>query len=428
MSPDGNRGGPDGEAAGEAAGAPALDLDFVRAQFPAFDTGGDDVVFMENAGGSYAARATVERLTRFYTRTKVQPYGPFRASAEAGEAMDDARARLAALMGVGPDEMLIGPSTTQNAYVLAQAFGEMLAEGDEIVVTNQDHEANTGAWRRLARRGIAVREWQVEPETGHLDPAALRALLTDRTRLVAFPHASNIVAEINPVAEIAAIAREAGAITVVDGVSAAPHGLPDMPALGADIYLFSAYKTYGPHQGVMVVRRDVNARLPNQGHHFNDGSAEKRLVPAGPDHAQIAAMAGVADYMDTLHAHHFGSGENDPAARARAVAGLMRGQEKRLTARLLDYLATRQDLRLLGPGDPERRASTIALAHARRGEDLAEALAGEGIGAGGGDFYAGRVIEAMGVDPAHGVLRLSFLHYTTEDEIDRVIAALDRVL
>ncbi|MEO1533628.1 MAG: aminotransferase class V-fold PLP-dependent enzyme, partial [Pseudomonadota bacterium] len=119
---------------------------------------------------------------------------------------------------------------------------------------------------------------------------------------------------------------------------------------------------------------------------------------------------------------------NDPAARSRAVAGLMRAQEKRLTGRLMDYLATRSDLRLLGPSDPERRASTIALAHARPGEELATALAAEGIGAGGGDFYAGRVIEAMGVDPSHGVLRLSFLHYTREDEIDRVIAALDRVL
>ncbi|MEL6577231.1 MAG: aminotransferase class V-fold PLP-dependent enzyme [Pseudomonadota bacterium] len=410
----------------------ALDIDFVRAQFPAFDggddKGGDDIVFMENAGGSYAARTTVDRLTHFYTRTKVQPYGPFRASAEGGEAMDSARARLAALMGVAPDEVLIGPSTTQNVYVLAQAVGEMLGEGDEVVVTNQDHEANTGAWRRLARRGIAVREWQVNAETGHLDPADLKALLTERTRLVAFPHASNIVAEINPVAEIAALARDAGAITVVDGVSAAPHGLPDIPALGADIYMFSAYKTYGPHQGVMVVRAAVNRRLPNQGHHFNDGYAEKRLVPAGPDHAQIAAMAGVADYVDTLHAHHFGSGENDPAARSRAVAGLMRAQEKRLTGRLMDYLATRSDLRLLGPSDPERRASTIALAHARPGEELATALAAEGIGAGGGDFYAGRVIEAMGVDPSHGVLRLSFLHYTREGEIDRVIAALDRVL
>ncbi|MEM8596970.1 MAG: aminotransferase class V-fold PLP-dependent enzyme [Pseudomonadota bacterium] len=412
----------------DGAGLPPFDLEFVRAQFPAFDEGGDPVAFMENAGGSYAARATVERLTQFYTRTKVQPYGPFAASAEAGAAMDDARSRLAALMGVGPEEVLIGPSTTQNVYVVAHAFGEMLAPGDEIVVTDQDHEANSGAWRRLAARGILVREWRVDPESGHLDLADLAAMLSERTRLVAFPHASNIVAEINPVAEIAAMAHAASAVVVVDGVSAAPHGLPDIPALGADIYMFSSYKTYGPHQGVMVVRSAMNRRLPNQGHGFNDDHPEKRLVPAGPDHAQVAALAGVADYVDALHAHHFGPGHNDAAARARETAALMRGQEKRLTARLLDWIGTRSDLRLLGPADPARRASTVALAHARPGAELAEALAPHGIGAGGGDFYAGRVIQAMGVDPDHGVLRLSFLHYTSEAEIDRTIAALDAVL
>ncbi|MEM6973947.1 MAG: aminotransferase class V-fold PLP-dependent enzyme [Pseudomonadota bacterium] len=412
-----------------ALGLPALDLDFVRAQFPAFSAADGDTVFMENAGGSYAARQTIERLTAFYTDSKVQPYGPFPASARAGQRMDEARTRLAAMMGVEEDEVLFGPSTTQNAYVLAQAFGEMLKSGDEIVVTNQDHEANSGAWRRLSRLGITVREWQVDPETGHLDPAALRALLSERTRLVAFPHASNIVAEINPVAEICALARAAGAATVVDGVSAAPHGLPDIAALGCDAYLFSAYKTYGPHQGVMVLRRALNDRLPNQGHHFNDGYRIKRMLPAGPDHAQIGAMAGVAAYVDALHAHHLGEGSNaDAAERARGVAAMIRAREMALTERLLRFIDTREDLRLIGPRDPAQRCSTVALVHARPGAALAEALAAHGVGAGGGSFYADRVLAACGVEPDHGVLRLSFLHYTSEGEIDRTIAALDAVL
>ncbi|MEL6267255.1 MAG: aminotransferase class V-fold PLP-dependent enzyme [Pseudomonadota bacterium] len=414
----------------ERAGLPPLDIDWVRAQFPAFATPSaetEGLVFMENAGGSYTAGTTIDRLTRFYTGHKVQPYGPYAAAARAGAEMDDARARLAALMGVETDEVLFGPSTTQNVYVLAQAVGAMLAEGDEIVVTDQDHEANTGAWRRLADRGIAVREWGVEPETGHLDPAGLAALLTGRTRLVAMPHASNIVAEGNPVAEIAAMVHDAGAWLVVDGVSAAPHGIPDADALGADAYLFSAYKTWGPHQGVMVLRRAFNAALPNQGHVFNDAYPEKRMVPAGPDHAQVAAMAGVADYIDAVHDHHLPA-QAAPRDRARAVAAMMRTREKALLARLMAYLETRADLRVLGPTDPARRHSTVAMVHARPAAELAEALAPHGIGAGGSDFYSPRVIRAMGADPDHGVLRLSFLHYTTEAEIDRVIDALDRVL
>ena len=161
-------------------------------------------------------------------------------------------------------------------------------------------------WRRLADDGIALREWRIDPETGHLDPARLAPLLADgKVRLVAFPHCSNVVAEINPVAEIVALAHAAGAVCCVDGVSYAPHGLPDVAALGADIYLFSAYKVYGPHQGIMAIREDLGMRLPEQGHYFNAGTLYKRFTPAGPDHAQIAASAGIADYFDALHGHHF---------------------------------------------------------------------------------------------------------------------------
>jgi selenocysteine lyase/cysteine desulfurase len=295
------------------------------------------------------------------------------------------------------------------------------------VVTNQDHEANSGAWRRLAATGIVVREWKVDPETGHLDPADLGGLLTERTRLVAFPHASNIVAEINPVAEICAKARAAGAITVVDGVSYAPHGLPDVDALGADIYLFSSYKTYGPHQGVMVVRRAVAERAANQGHFFNAGQIHKKFTPAGPDHGQIAAMGGLADYIDALDAHHF---RTNLAADRRGdrVHDLMRAQEVALMRPLLDYLAGRNDIRLIGPRDPEKRAPTIAIHHARPGEELAHDLAQHKVMTGGGNFYAYRLVQALGIDPEHGVLRLSFLHYTSPEEIQQAIRALDAVL
>ena len=221
-----------------------LDLDFVRSQFPAFaEPSLQRWRFFENAGGSYACRQTIERLTRFYTQTKVQPYGEYPASQAAGQAMDEALTRLAAYLSVETDELLVGPSTTQNTYVLAQAFRAGWSEGDEIIVTDQDHEANIGAWRRLEETGIVVKEWSAEAESGGLlDPARLDGLLTERTKLVAFTHCSNIVANPNPVAEIAAKARAVGARTVVDGVSYAPHGLPDVAALGADVYLFSAYK------------------------------------------------------------------------------------------------------------------------------------------------------------------------------------------
>lgn len=405
-----------------------FDTAFARAQFPAFsDPAIEGWGFFENAGGSYPCRQTIDRLTRFYTRAKVQPYAPYPLSMAAGAAMDESYERLAPMLGVDADELHFGPSTTQNAYVLAQAFREMWSEGDEIVVTNQDHEANSGPWRRLAQRGIVVREWKVDPETGSLDPAALDALLSARTRLVAFPHASNIVAEINPVAEIAAKAHAAGALVCVDGVSYCGHGLPNVAETGADIYLFSAYKTFGPHQGVMVVRRELAERLPNQSHWFNAGAIRKKLVPAGPDHAQVAAMAGVADYIEALHTRHFAQG-GAPDVTAARVHDLMRAREVELLAPLMDWLRGRNDIRVLGPTDPARRAPTVAVVASRPGEELAAALAEHRVMAGGGHFYARRLIEAMGVDEAHGALRLSFLHYTSEAEIARLVDALDAVL
>lgn len=407
-----------------------LDLNFVRSQFPAFDSPVlSGHAFFENAGGSYPCRQVVDRLHRFYLDRKVQPYGPYPGAQAGGAEMDEARARLAALMGVAGPQVSFGPSTSANTYVLAQAVRVWLRGANAaIVVTNQDHEANSGVWRRLADEGIEVREWAIDPQTGSLDPADLALLLADgRVKLVCFPHCSNVVAEINDVAAISAQAHAAGARVVVDGVSYAPHGFPDFPSLGCDVYLFSAYKTYGPHQGIMVIAEDFGAELPAQGHYFNAGSLYKRFTPAGPDHAQIAACAGMADYIDALHAHHFGA-EADPVARNRAVHDLMRAQEVAVVAPLLDYLAARNDLRLIGPRAAADRAPTVAVALDRAAEPVSEALGRDGIACWAGDFYAVRPLTAMGIDLGQGVLRLSAVHYTSAGDVSRLIAALDRVL
>ncbi|UXX83147.1 aminotransferase class V-fold PLP-dependent enzyme [Roseovarius pelagicus] len=404
-----------------------LDVDYVRAQFPAFEEPSlKGQAFFENAGGSYTCRPVIERLERYYRQRKVQPYAPYEASRLAGEEMDEARTRLSAMMGVAADELSFGPSTTQNTYVLARAFAQWMQPGDAIIVTNQDHEANTGPWRRLADEGFVVREWKIDPETGHLNPEDLENLLDDKVRLVCFPHCSNVVGEVNPVVEITALAHAAGAYVCVDGVSYAPHGFVNVGLMGPDIYLFSAYKTYGPHQGIMVIRRELGMQLPNQGHYFNEGSLYKRFTPAGPDHAQIAASAGMADYFDALADHHGIKG--DHGERNNSLHDLMRGHEVALLQPLLDYAKDRNSVRLLGPTNAAERAPTVALALSRPGESVARDLAEHGIMAGGGDFYAVRALQAMGIDPAQGVLRLSFVHYTNRAEVDQLLNALDDCL
>ncbi|WP_300581942.1 aminotransferase class V-fold PLP-dependent enzyme [Marivita sp.] len=398
-----------------------LDIDFVRSNFPAFSEPSlKGQAFFENAGGSYTCGQVIDRLTLTYRSRKVQPYAPYAASQLAGAEMDEARSRLAKLMGVETDELSFGPSTTQNTYVLAQAFRQFMSPGEAIIVTNQDHEANTGPWRQLANKGIVVREWKVNPETGHLDTDDLEDLLDEKVRLVCFPHCSNVVGEINPVLEITALCHAAGAFVCVDGVSYAPHGFVDVGNLGPDIYLFSSYKTYGPHQGIMVIRRNLGQLLPNQGHYFNAGTLYKRFTPAGPDHAQVAACAGMVDYMEALGAHH--------GVSVGGVHDLMRAHEVALLQPLLDAVKDRNSVRLIGPSEAASRAPTVALALNRPGEEVAADLAQHGVMCGGGDFYAVRALEAMGVDMQKGVLRLSFVHYTSEAEVTKAIEALDAVL
>lgn len=406
-----------------------LDIDFIRSQFPAFSEPVlRDQAFFENAGGSYTCQQVIDRLFRFYNERKVQPYGFFEASRLAGEEMDLARSGLAQILGVDKDEVSFGPSTTQNVYVLAHAVAEWLTAGDAIIVTNQDHEANSGAWRRLADRGIEVREWSINPTSGILEMEALKNLLDERVKLVCFPHCSNVIGDINPVAEITEMAHAAGAFVVVDGVSYAPHGLPDVGALGADVYMFSAYKTYGPHQGVMVVRRDFGFSLPNQAHYFNADALYKRFTPAGPDHAQVAACAGMVDYFSIVYDHHFPNENKSLRDISHVVHDLFRTHEEHLLTPLLEFVSQTNKARLLGPADPTRRAPTVALDVGARAQEIAQKLAQRGIMAGASDFYAVRPLKALGVPEATDVLRLSFVHYTRSEEIAALIAALDDVL
>lgn len=412
----------------------ALDIDFVRTQFPAFahrDNQGES--FFENAGGSFACRQTINALTRYYTETKVQPYSTFATSARAGDEMDASRRRWADALGVAPDEVSFGPSTSMNTYVLAAAFEQILGPGDEVVVTNQDHEANTGSVRRMAERsGATLREWRIDPDTGLLDPAGLAALLNPKTRLVTFPHCSNIIGQENDVAALTAMAHGVGARVIVDGVSFAPHGLADVAALGADVYLFSLYKTYSVHQGLMVVRNGLLDELPNQGHFFNAEFPEKRLTPAGPDHAQEAAAGAVLDYLEALHRHHGGSADDGLRAVASSVSQRWQQHETALLQPVLDLLSQSDAVRLLGPADASgtlHRCPTVAFSPlAAEPADVAQGLVDRGIQTSASDYYANRVLDGLGLDPARGVCRVSWVHYTSQEDVDRLLEALADVV
>ena len=406
-----------------------LDIDFIRAQFPAFSEPSlEGWAFFENAGGSYMCHQVIDRLMTYYTQTKVQPYYSYPASTEAGQRMDESYGRLAAYLNIGEDELIFGPSTSQNVYVLAQALHPMWEEGDEIIVSCQNHEANSGAWRRLANQGIVVRDWHIDSKTGRLATDDLDALITPRTRLIAFPHASNVVAHINPVQEISAKAHQAGALVVVDGVSYAPHGLPDIAQLDVDIYLFSLYKTWGPHLGAMYVKRELMKQMANQSHFYYEHEPHYCLTPAGPDHAQIAAVSGVAEYLDAVYAHHFDDAP-DSAVKGRRLHQLFSDYESSLLTPLLDFLKARNDVLIIGPDDPDIREPTVTILPLnKRVPAVVAELEKQKLMVASGDFDVVRILNEMNIDLDPGVIRMSLLHYTTQDEIDRLISGLTSAL
>jgi selenocysteine lyase/cysteine desulfurase len=234
-----------------------------------------------------------------------------------------------------------------------------------------------------------------------------------------------VVASINPVREITDLIHEAGAWAIVDGVSFCPHGMPDVAALGADIYLFSLYKVYGPHLGAMFIRSQLNEEFPYQGHFFNALNPAARFTPAGPDHAQIATVNGVMDYMESVYSHHFKQ-DATIIEQATAVRDLFRDRETTLLQPLLDFMSAHPRIRLIGKAHAPGRAPTVAFSvDGQSSMEFAAMLADRNLGVGAGNFYAYRLIEALGYDVDDGVLRASFVHYTSPDEINRLTQALD---
>lgn len=405
-----------------------IDLPFVRSQFPAFSEPSlQGWAFFENAGGSYPCQQVIDRLCQFYTKNKVQVNYPYPASQKAGQLMEDSYQRMADYLNVKKSEIHFGPSTTQNIYVLARAMRPMWQEGDEIIVSCQDHEANAGAWRKLAESGIKVIEWHVDPETGLLTLDELEKLFSSRTKMIAYPHASNIIGHINPVSEISQMAKAHGVLSVVDGVGYAPHGFPDLKELEADIYLFSTYKTFGPHLGVMYIRQELIRKMENQSHFFKEGITRSMLTPAGPDHAQIASVSGILDYFDLIHEHHFPNTEDYTIKNAQ-LTQLFHEQENELLSLLLDYLRSNNDLQIVGPSEAEQRLPIVSfISKSKNLKKLYTDLISHQLMLGMGHFYAVRPLKDMGISQDPGVIRISFLHYTSKEDIEQLIHAFQKL-
>ena len=409
----------------------SLDVDFVKAQFPAFsDPKSSKWSFFENAGGSYVPTNVIEHLNHFMTSTKVQPYAEFDTSAIAGDNMDQATKLFAEMINAKTDEIIIGGSTTMNMYVLSNAMRSLLKPGDEVIVTNQDHEANVGAWRRLAEHGMIIKEWQINPETAELNIDDLKALLSEKTRIVAVTHCSNIVGSINDLKSIAKLVHEYDAYIVGDGVSYAPHGFPDVKDLDVDFYAFSLYKTFGPHLGLLYGKKDILNKLPNQNHEFLEGDVPYTLNPGGPNHEELSCLIGVYEYFNNLYEHHFPGQDASTRGKIEAVNELIATHEMEIANPLLDYINTRDDINLIGKTkiSNKDRAPTIAFTmNNKSSKELSSDLVKQGIATRNDNFYAWRCLKALGINVDVGVVRTSMVHYNTHEDVSNLINALKTI-
>ena len=408
-----------------------LDLDFVRSQFPAFkDPLCKEWSFFENAGGSYVPQQVINRLNNFMISTKVQPYAEYPMSKIAGENMDEATELFAKMINANSKEIIIGGSTSINLYVLSNALKYSLKPGDEVIVTNQDHEANISPWRRLSEVGANIKEWKINPETAELDIETFENLLTDKTKIVAVTHCSNIVGTVNNLQKISELAHKKNAIVIGDGVSYAPHGFPDVKELDVDFYTFSLYKTYGPHLALLYGKENILKKLPNQNHQFLESNYPYTINPGGPNHEELVSLIGIYEYMMELYKHHFNKNNLSIREKINKINLLISDHEEEIANPILEKIYKREDLKLIGRIKifNKNRAPTISLMSKKiTSKDLSKIFVKNFVATRNDNFYAWRCLKALGIDSDDGLVRLSLTHYNTHDDVKKTLKVIDKI-
>ncbi len=408
-----------------------LDIDFVRSQFPAFnDPISKDWSFFENAGGSYVPKNVIDKLTEFMTSTKVQPYAEYPMSKIAGENMDKATHLFAKMINAKSNEILIGGSTSINLYVLSNALKHIIKPGDEVIVTNQDHEANISPWRRLKDYGANIIEWKFNSNDHELKISDLNKLISSKTKILAVTHCSNIVGSVNNLKEISDLAHKYNIIVIGDGVSYAPHGFPNVKELDVDFYTFSLYKTYGPHLALLYGKEEILKNLPNQNHEFLKGQYPYTINPGGPNHEELVSLIGIYEYFENLYNHHFDNKNLNTLEKIDKINNLISLHEATIANPILKYLYERKDLNLIGKNKIENknRAPTISFySNKKTSKEISNTLHKFKIATRNDNFYAWRCLEHLGVDTNDGVVRLSMTHYNNYDDTENVLKALEKI-
>jgi cysteine desulfurase family protein (TIGR01976 family) len=406
--------------------ASVLPVGDIRARFPALQRwhDGQPVAYFDGPGGTQVPREVADAVANYLLHHNANTHWAYPTSEETDAMLAEARRAAADLLHATPEEVAFGNNMTTLTFHLSRALGRQWSAGDEVIVTELDHHANVAPWREVAReRGLVVRTVRMDPVSGTLDWEDLTRAFTPRTRLLAIGAASNALGTVTDVAAAARLAHAHGALCFVDAVHYAAHGVIDVQAWGCDFLACSAYKFYGPHVGILYGRRALLESLDVPRLEPAPNDAPERVETGTLNHEGIVGAGAAIDFLASL------APSASPSRRTRlttAMGGLhARGES--LVARLWGGLAAVDGVTLYGvaPGGP-RTPTVIFTVAGRSSTDVARRLVPRGIFASNGDFYATTVVERLG-QSAEGVVRAGCACYTTEDEVDRLVAAVEAI-
>lgn len=391
-----------------------------RRDFPALMQN-PGLAFLDGPGGSQVPRVVVDAIVDVYASCNVNTHGNFAPSRELDRRMQVARSVVAAFLGAEDGSCIsFGQSMTTLAFSLSSAIGRTLAKGDEVLITQLDHEGNRGPWARLEERGVIVREVRLL-ESGELDAADMAAKINRRTKLLAIGASANSLGTVNDLALARRLTHEVGALLVVDAVHYAPHFPVDVQALGADFLLCSGYKFYGPHVGVLYSRPGILDNLPTDRLSVQDPLAPYRIETGTLNHAAIDGVRAAVEYIAG-----WGSGIS---LRERIVDAMtsISAYEHDLAKHYHDAVRRLPGVRVWGPdfAAGRARAPTVSITlDNTTAAQAAGALGDQGICVWDGDFYAARPVQVLGLAERGGLLRTGVSMYNTPDELNRLLAGL----